>query len=464
MTPRPELSADKTTAKLTYVIAEGPQIKVDQVVVRGNTYTHTNVIERKSDLDKGDPFSYTKILEAQQNLYRLGIFQRVDIQPEQAGTSVADRNVTIQVEEGKDLAVSGSIGVSKQTGLAFSPLGSASIAHRNLFGTGRYLGLEGIISRGQRQEFFLTEREPFIGAWDVPLQFNLFQSDAHRPHAHIRQRGGSVEASKVAQLQTRWSVRYEYRIGECIETPSDEHDLCREAAQALIPGVDRAITNIKISSVTPTFFWDRRDDPIDPHRGFLTSASLEYAFPMAAATADFTKEYAQGSYYLPLTDRTVFAISSRAGLIQPRHGVIVPFTEKFTSGGESSHRAYQLDLLGDLCPANSADCSDFTLIRLLDANGQRSGSIAPIGGNGLFITNLEYRFPIFSTVGGALFTDIGNVFAHSTLEFNNLRYGLGTGIRYLSPVGPLRLDVGYKLHRRSYEKPFAYFITLGYAF
>ena len=161
VTPRPEMSTDKTTAKLTYVIAEGPQIKVDQVVVRGNTYTHTNVIERKADLDKGDPFSYTKILEAQQNLYRLGIFQRVDIQPEQAGTSVADRNVTIQVEEGKDLAVSGSIGVSKQTGLAFSPLGSASIAHRNLFGTGRYLGLEGIISRGQRQEFFLTEREPF---------------------------------------------------------------------------------------------------------------------------------------------------------------------------------------------------------------------------------------------------------------------------------------------------------------
>jgi len=464
VTPRPELSADKTSAKMTYIVAEGPQIKVDRVIVRGNTYTHTSVIERKAELEKGDPFSYTKLLEAQQNLYRLGIFQRVDIQPEQAGTSVGDRNVTIQVEEGKDLAVSGSLGVSKQSGLPFSPLGSASIAHRNLFGTGRYLGFETIFSRGQRREFFLTEREPFIGPWDVPLQFNLFQSDAHRPHAHIRQRGGSVEASKIARLQTRWSVRYEYRIGQCLENPDDELDLCREAAQALIPGVGRDITNISISSVTPTFFWDRRDDPIDPHRGFLTSASIEYAFPVAAATADFTKEYAQASYYLPLTDRTVFAISGRAGLIQPRNSVTVPFTEKFTSGGESSHRAYQLDLLGDLCPVDSADCSDSTLIRLLDASGQRSGSIAPIGGNGLFVANIEYRFPIFSTVGGALFTDIGNVFAHSTIQFNNLHYGVGTGLRYLSPVGPLRFDIGYKLRRRSYEKPFAYFITLGYAF
>jgi len=461
VTPRPELSADKSSAKLTYVIAEGPQIHVDQVVVRGNNYTHTNVIERKADLDKGDPFSYTTLLEAQQNLYRLGIFQRVDIQPEQAGTSVGDRNVTIQVEEGKDLAVSGSLGVSKQTGLPFSLLGSASIANRNLFGTGRYLGFESIISRQQRKEFFLTEREPFIGPWNIPLQFNLFQSDEHRPHAHIRQRGASVEASKISKLQTRWSVRYEYRIGACLETPDDPNDLCTEAKQALIPGVGRDITNIDISSFTPTFFWDRRDDPIDPHHGFLTSASIEYAFPIAAATANFTKEFVQASYYLPFTARTVLAVSSRAGLIQPRNGTVVPYTERFTAGGESSHRAYQLDLLGDLC--DTKDCSDFTLIRL-DQNGQATGPIAPLGGNGLFITNLEYRFPIFSTVGGALFTDIGNVFAHSTLEFNNLRYGIGTGIRYLSPVGPLRLDVGYKLHRRSYEKPFAYFLTLGYAF
>ena len=464
VTPRPVLSADKTTAKLTYVIAEGPQIKVDRVVVRGNTYTHTNVIERKAGLDKGDPFSYTRLLEAQQNLYRLGIFQRVDIQPEQAGTSVADRNVTIQVEEGKDLAVSGSLGVSKQTGLPFSLLGSASIAHRNLFGTGRYLGFETIFSRGQRHEFFLTEREPFIGPWDIPLQFNLFQSDQHRPHAHIRQRGGSVEASKVAGLQTRWSVRYEYRIGTCLENPEDNQDLCRQAEQALIPGVDRAITNIAISSITPTFFWDRRDDPIDPHRGFLTSASIEYAFPIAAATADFTKEYAQASYYLPLTDRTVFAVSGRAGLIQPRNNAIVPFTEKFTSGGEASHRAFQLDLLGDLCPPGSKDCSDFTLIRLLDQDKNPTDQIAPIGGNGLFVANIEYRFPIFATVGGAVFTDVGNVFSRSTIHFNNLRYGIGTGIRYLSPVGPLRFDFGYKLRHRSYEKPYAYFITLGYAF
>src|SRR5207302_7841121 len=133
--PREEISDDKTSAKLAYVIAEGPEIKVDQVVVRGNTYTNSSVVLKQSDIDKGDPFSYTSILEAQRNLYRLGIFQRVDVQPEQTGTSLADRDVTIAVEEGRDLTVSGSLGVSSALeGAAhrhFEPRVTASIAHRN---------------------------------------------------------------------------------------------------------------------------------------------------------------------------------------------------------------------------------------------------------------------------------------------------------------------------------------------
>ena len=125
---------------------------------------------------------------------------------------VATRDITISIAEGKDLTIGGALGgtapITGNLGVnRISPLASASIAHRNLFGTGRYLGFESVISRGQRYEFFLTEREPFLGPWDVPVQFNVFQSDAHRPHAHIRQRGGSIEASKISRLQTRWSVR-----------------------------------------------------------------------------------------------------------------------------------------------------------------------------------------------------------------------------------------------------------------
>lgn len=470
VTPRPVISDDKRSAKVTYVIAEGPKTRIADVVVRGNTYTRGDVVLRKSMLDEGEPFSYAAILEAQRNLYRLGIFQRVDVQWEQAGTSLSDRNVTIHVEEGKNLTVAGAAGATKREDEKLSPLLSASIAHRNLLGTGRYLGLEVLASR-EREEAFLTYREPFIFNYDIPVQLTVFQSDERRRGAHLVQRGTFIEATKIARFQTRWSARYEYKIGDCvIENPNDPDDLCAQAALGILPGVDRALTNIRISSVTPTFFWDKRDDAIDPHRGFFTSASIEYAFPMLSADARFLKEFAQATYYLPLSERTVFVVSGRAGLIHPLGGRTVPLSERFTAGGESSHRAFPLDLLGTLCadPSETNGCRP-TLIRT-----PGDGRILPIGGNGLLVTNLEYRFPIVSTLGGALFVDAGNVYRDTTIDFGDLRYGAGAGIRYLSPVGPLRIDVGYKLNRRIIgvdaegrrlrEKPFAYFITLGYAF
>ncbi len=473
ITPRMDISDDKTNANVTYVIAEGPKIKIDDVIVRGNTYTKSSVVLREAELKKGKPFSYSSLLEAQRNLYGLGIFQRAEVQPEQAGTAVDERNVVLQVEEGKDLTVSGSLGAAKQTGVGNALVGSVSLANRNLFGTGRFLGMDLVGSNnGQRREAFLTYREPFIGPYNVPVQISIFKSDEQRTSAHIVQRGLSIEATKITRFETRWSLRYEYRIADCkIENPGD---LCSQVAQALIPGIDRSISDVSIADITPTFFWDKRDDPIDPHRGFFTSASVEYAFHAFAAHAQFFKEYAQASYYLPLSARTVFAVSSRLGLIQALGSTAsdncgescIPLTERFTGGGESSHRAYSLDLLGDLCSEenNPGPGCRSTLVRLVNPDGS-PGNVAAIGGRGLFITNLELRFPIFASVGGALFTDIGNVFADSTIQLNNLRYGVGAGIRYLSPVGPLRFDIGYKLHREpQYEKPFAYFITLGYAF
>jgi len=493
VSPRLEISDDKTSANVTYVIAEGPHVDVDEVIVRGNTYTDSDVILRRSDLDPGEPFSYTSMLEAQRELYRLGIFQRVEIQPEHAGTSVSDRDVVIQVEEGKNLTLTGSVGLRLERGEQDDPSSavetepaaggggavggggseihervSIAAAHRNLFGTGRYLGLE-LVGGREEKEAFLTYREPFISRWDVPLQFQIFQSDdSTRAGTTIRQRGLSIEASKVARQRTRWSLRYEYKISDC-----EGGSLCRELEKDNpVESLDPELRNIQIGSITPTFFWDTRDDIIDPHRGFFTSASVEYAFPIFSAKADFLKEYVQGAWYLPVTRSTVFALSGRAGFIQnyarTEEGEIlpVPLSERFTAGGENTHRAFPLDRLGNLCidPDEPEDCVP-TLFQAVDDTGTRVGPVLPLGGNALFLMNAEYRFPLFGAVGGAVFADIGNVFA-KTIQFDQLRYGAGVGIRYLSPVGPLRIDVARPFKRYEvYEKDaFQYFISLGYAF
>jgi outer membrane protein insertion porin family len=354
------------------------------------------------------------------------------------------------------------------------------VAHRNLFGTGRYLGLEVIRAEQDQNEVFLTYREPFIGHFDVPVQFTVFQNDQIRRNVPVQERGGSIEASRVEGLHTRFALRYEYRVSTC--TVKDPNDLCSRAQQALIPGLDRSFTNVSISSLTPTFFWDRRDDAFDPHHGFFTTASVEYAFKTFRADAEFLKESLQASWYLPVSRSSVFALSGRVGLIQPLGppdpvtGLrpAVPLTERFTAGGDSSHRAYAQDLLGTICvDPNNAECvANATLIRIAGTNN--TSILAPIGGNSMFIMNAEYRFPIAGPIGGTLFVDAGNTFAQTNISFGDLRYGVGTGVRYLSPLGPVRFDVGYKLRRQVigfdnnqqplFERPFAYFITLGYAF
>lgn len=501
--PRVTVGADKTQASVVYTIAEGPHVNVDEVIVRGNTYTDRDVVLRKSGIEPGQPFSYTSMLQAQRELYRLGIFQRVEVQASQTGTGVGDRDVAIQVEEGRNLTLSGSVGLRldrNDQGTTNADTGtpttedvgggaggaeihervSVAVAHRNLFGSGRYLGLE-IVAGREEQEAFLTYREPFISKWNIPVQLQIFQSDdSTRLGTRIVQRGVSLEASKVALERTRWSLRYEYKISEC-----SGGEVCTHLENDdPIEGLDPSLRNIKISSITPTFFWDTRDDILDPHRGFFTSASVEYAFPLFRAEAGFLREYLQGAWYLPVSQRTVVALSGRIGFIQPyarklpeageEIGALqpIPLSERFTAGGESSHRAFALDRLGDLCREAESphallpkeECRA-TLFADYDKDGKRLTPILPLGGNSLALMNVEYRFPIFGdTVGGAVFADIGNVFAGSQIDFDNLRYGAGFGIRYLSPVGPLRIDIAAPFQRRWYEDRFQYFFTFGYAF
>jgi outer membrane protein insertion porin family len=498
--PRVTTSADKTQATVAYSITEGPRVNVDEVIVRGNTYTDRDVVLRKSDIERGQPFSYTALLEAQRELYRLGIFQRVEVQSTQTGTAVGDRDVVIQVEEGRNLTLSGSVGLRvsrselvttsdsqdpeqgstvRSSGPQLHERVSVAVAHRNLFGTGRYLGLE-IVAGREEQEAFLTFREPFISRWNVPVQLQIFQSDdSTRPGTTILQRGVSIEASKVALQRTRWSLRYEYKISKC-----EGGELCINLQENIpVETLDPSLRTIQISSITPTFFWDTRDDIIDPHRGFFTSASIEYAFPLFSADAGFLKEYASGSLYVPLTARSTLAFSGRIGLIQPYARKLpsagqdvgdllpIPLSERFTAGGETSHRAFGLDLLGDLCRNDDAlhtriaDCEATLFAEFDEKTGRRTGSILPLGGNSLALLSAELRFPIAGkTVGGAIFGDIGNVFAGQKIDFGNLRYGIGLGVRYLSPVGPLRFDVAMPLQRKWYEDPLQYFLTLGYAF
>ncbi len=333
VSPTVHFTPDRTGARVIYQIAEGPKVDLGEVVVRGNTYTDRDLILRKARLEPGNPFSYQALLDAQRNLYRLGIFQRVDLLPQQSGTGLSTRDVVIQVEEGKALTVAGSLGYSTEDGAR----GSASISHRNLFGSGRYAGLEATVSQ-RVQRYQLTYREPFLWKWDMPTQLTLFRREEIKADgkAKIESTGTFVEATRVVTEELRWSVRYEYRIVQCLVRK--QGDLCDLATSGLpIEGIPREDQQIEISSVTPNVFYDHRDDAINPSRGYYAGGSLEYAFPLFRADASFLKNFDQGGWIRPISRRTQVVVAGRLGLIDPLRsgsdGSAVPFAERFLAGG-----------------------------------------------------------------------------------------------------------------------------------
>jgi outer membrane protein insertion porin family len=221
---------------------------------------------------------------------------------------------------------------------------------------------------------------------------------------------------------------------------------------------------IEEATLGPTAFYDRRDDIIDPHRGYYASAAVKYAFPVLTARARYTKFSTQAAWFQPF-GQSVFAVSARFGGIFPYgpSDIQVPLAERFFAGGQSTGRGFQQDLLG--IPGQTVDYDT----RATPHTGTGPGScgttavLAPfdcnagphvLGGNGFFAFNAEYRFPIFGGLGGTVFYDLAQVWKDfSDLNFRlegetGLRQTAGFGLRYMTPIGPVRAEFGLPLRPR----------------
>jgi outer membrane protein assembly factor BamA len=276
----------------------------------------------------------------------------------------------------------------------------------------------------------------------------------------------------------RFGLAYDYRIVEnepldfTPADPADEDDLLRRDQE------------LRVAGLIPTLLIDRRDDPLYPSDGWTSLAQLQYAFPLLAAEADFLKLFLQHAQYLDLGfASTVLALSARVGGIEPLSALpediedpFIPpgaglasqdifLAERFFAGGGSSHRGYGPDELGipfSTCLGAAgevvADCAA-TLFRDAD------GTLRAAGGNGLVILNADLRFPLFGPVEGVVFYDYGNVWADWRLiDFGDFRSGAGFELRYVSPVGPLRVGIGFPLDPIEGADDYVLFINLGSPF
>jgi outer membrane translocation and assembly module TamA len=233
---------------------------------------------------------------------------------------------------------------------------------------------------------------------------------------------------------------------------------------------------VRLSSVTTSVIRDTRDDPLDPGRGLFVAVDGELAGRSIGSEVGFAKTLLQGFLYrrLPGPRRIVIAGGARLGLARglrrdvPRIGddgqslvgpdgealvdvvTDLPAAERYFAGGDSTVRGFAQDRLGQAAT--------------LDRNG------LPTGGNALLIFNSELRVPVWRGLIAAAFVDAGNVFLRaSDLDLGGVRGAAGFGVRYLSPIGPIRIDLGFKLARQTFangsrEGRTALHITVGQAF
>jgi len=458
----PQFNADQTRATLAVRVQEGARIFVDHVLIVGNVRTKTETIEREVQVRSGDPFSLAAISESQRRLAALGLFRRVRISELRHGTETT-RDVLITVEEAPVTTIAYGIGAEGNRLAETNPDGTVTerfdiapralfeIGRRNLFGKNRSINLYTSVSRtlvSKLTEYRVvgTFREPrlFDSAADAFLNATIEQQ--HRSTFDFARRSFSANLERRFPGPYRVTGSYLLQRTRVFNLNTDDPNY---------PLIDRAFPQYLLSSFSGTLIRDTRDDALDTHDGNYLSANGQLAAEAIGSEVGLIKSFFTAQMFRPVphTRSTVFAGSARVGLAHGFQGLgSLPAAERFFAGGDTTVRGFALDQLGVRhIPPQLGDT--------IDASG------VAIGGNALVIFNAELRVPVTGGLGVVGFVDTGNVFAKvTTIELGEMRSAVGGGIRYKSPVGPLRIDYGIKVKPLPGESRTAWFVSFGQAF
>lgn len=416
-------------------VKEGNQVKVEKIVITGNEVTRKRTILKELRIKEGDYANYEAILETKRRLERLGIFS--EIMMEEVLISPGKENLIIRLREGERNYVSLGIGLeTKREPHTFvvwdnviRPRGTAEFIRRNILGTASQLSLVGQVSLQEKRGVISWEQPYFFGLpWQSSL--NAWMEREERKSYSYDRRGISLTAIKsysksLIFLSTlRWVRTNLYNL----EIEESE--------------VDRQNQPFSASSISGSFIWDGRDDPFNPEKGSFFSFVAEWAYPVFTAESDYLKNFVKYQQFLPIFSGFGLSSTTRIGLGTGR----IPIHERFFGGGSNSFRGESFDELGPRDPF----------------------SREPVGGKALFLLNFELKFPLFAALkglSGAVFYDKGNIFPEiKNIKLGSLQDALGIGVRYRTPLGPVRFDLGWNLDAPKEERRVLAFITIGNVF
>lgn len=416
---------------LTFQILEGDITYFGKTIVTGNLSTKYEVIKRESEHYEGMPFNHGILAKERQELYKLGLFTDVDM--EVLDRYDHKRDILIHVNEGNAGAVEFGFGYADYERFR----GFVDVSYRNLWGMNRQSSLRFELSSLDRR-YILQYLEPWFLNKQIPFRVFLLYEDRKEVNIDTRETryrltryGATAGIEKKLSDTLKAELYYEFSNVDTFDVQPDVI-LSREDTETLA-----------ISALRPGLIYDTRDNPIDPKKGIFSGISLKYTSPILLSETNFLKLLFHGSIYHQIYKRFVFAMSLRGGLSWGYHGTEdLPIVERFFLGGRTTVRGYEQDTLG---PKGS------------DGN--------PTGGNAFLLGNLEIRSSLGKGIGIVAFLDGGNVWQKTQdTEFGSLKYTAGLGIRYNTPVGPIRIDYGHKLQREKGESSGELHFSIGHAF
>ena len=410
------------SATLTFTAQPGTLAHFGPVEIAGNKSVGDRVIRRELAYEPGDLYQRSLVQDTQRRLYSMELFQFATVEPRNVDQQPADVPTRVTVAEGNHQRVNLGVGYGTDEKARVD----AEYHHLNFLGGARSAGVHGrwsSLDRGLRVDF----TQPYVFRPHLSAGAEAQQWYTYTPAYQSVVSGGKATLTYRAGQHTSLSVSItSERDSSSIATGVLGDFKLRNNLIAL--GLDPRTGEQRGTLNAAGFDFNRStaDNMLNAHHGYQIAFHTEEAGKLLPGTFNYVAVSADGRHYLPFGDKIVLASRVQLGNIAPGGSdqALVPFAIKYFLGGATSIRGwgrYEVSPLSD--------------------------SGLPIGGDSLFAFSEELRASLHGNVGGVLFLDAGNVWADSWgVKLNDLRYAVGPGLRYETPIGMVRFDVGWQLN------------------
>jgi len=468
---------------VVYHISEGPKVDAGELITLGDVHTKPRLIDQDvSGIKPGQPLTESELLIAGSELYdHTGVFDWAEVDPKRDITTQTKEDVLVKVHEASRNELTYGFGfevinrggsipsgtvalpslppIGLPTGFKtsettfYGPRGTIQYTRNNVGGKGDSLTFTGFAGRlDQRFAAYYIVPNFLWSQWKATSSVSAERNEENPIFSSREELANTqIQRSLDKAKKDTFFLRYSY----------NKTDLTRVLILALVPTED---LHLHLSTVAANVTRDTRDNPMDEHKGVLESIEMDFNSTKLGSSVDFAKVTGQAAFYKQGFHNIVFANSLRIGLAQPFAGSFVPLSEAYFTGGGSSLRGFPLDGAG---PQQSVCVTTPGYNTTLCGMGASPIQV-PKGGNELLLINAEARIPLSFKKGLSIvpFYDGGNVFPNVGFhEFTSLySNNAGLGLRYATPVGPIRVDVGQNLNPITGIKATNYFISIGQAF